>query len=239
MLLYTYLAFSCTDHLSMFSRGFQWLLEDQGFRIKSPANEHALSTASALSLCYSDTANHDNLADFVRVLVVRLTSCFTRRYTSLRLRREKMWEAYHQLRTAQMFKVSWATFLLHSIGHTAHPAFYQYVTHTIFKELIVLVPPRTTPENEHPNCPLSILEQNALRYVVGCICRKVKQQLDTSSLPSNDDMVYCIMHLAGDEIDCEGTESWINAIDRSGLWHINDSTYSLFVMLEQQTRRFL
>jgi hypothetical protein len=27
-------------------------------------------------------------------------------------------------------------------------------------------------------------------------------------------MVHCIMHLAGDEVDCEGTESWVNAIDR-------------------------
>ena len=68
--------------------------------------------------------------------------------------------------------------------------------------------------------------------------RKVKQQLDTLSLPSKDDMVYRIMHLAGDEVDCEGTESWVNAIDRGGLWHINDSTHSLFVILEQQTRRF-
>ena len=71
-----------------------------------------------------------------------------------------------------MFKDSWATFLLHSSGHTAHPAFYLYVTHSIFKELIeweFFVPPQTTPEDEHPNRPLSIVEQNALWYVAGYI----------------------------------------------------------------------
>ena len=89
------------------------------------------------------------------------------------------------------------------------------MTHAIFKELIeweFFVPPQTTPEDEHPNHPLSIVEQNALRYVAGYICRKVKQQLDTSTLPSKDDMVYSIMHLAGDEVDCEGTDSWVKQL---------------------------
>ena len=152
-----------------------------------------------------------------------------------------MWEAYHQLRIAQTFRDSWETFLQQSVGRNAHPAFYQHVTHSIFKELIeweFFVPPQTTPEDEHPNRPLSFVELNALRYVAGYICRKVKKQLDTLSLPFKDDMVHCIMHLAGDEVDCEETESWVNAIDRGGLWHVSDSTHSLFVILEQQTRRF-
>ena len=41
----------------------------------------------------------------------------------------------------------------------------------------------------------------------------MKKQLDTSSPPSKDDMLYCVMHLAGDKADCEGIGPWVNAMD--------------------------
>ena len=47
------------------------------------------------------------------------------------------------------------------------------------------------------------------------------------------------MHLTGDETDEDtGTELWVNAIDRGELWRVNDITYSLFKIIEQQTRIF-
>ena len=47
------------------------------FKIKSPANQCAVRTASALSVWCSDTTNHEKLADFVRVLTLLLAGCFT------------------------------------------------------------------------------------------------------------------------------------------------------------------
>ena len=195
-----------------------------------------LKNASDLTAWCTDPANHKSLKSFVRVLILRLNSCFSKRFTSLRLRREKMWQAYHRLRTAQTFRTHWATFIAESISQ---PAFYQYVTHTIFKDLIereFFVPPE---EEEHQNRPLSFMEHKALRYVAGYICRKLRNNLESSLEPFKDEMIDCIMHSAGDEAgeDAE-TELWLNAIDRGGLWHVNDTTYSLFVIIEQQSRQF-
>ena len=52
-------------------------------------------------------------------------------------------------------------------------------------------------------------------------------------------MVLLLMECAGDELsDNVGTETWTNMIDRGGLWHINDQTYSLFNIMEEEMRRF-
>ena len=46
-------------------------------------------------------------------------------------------------------------------------------------------------------------------------------------------MVLLLMECAGDEMDSnDGTEMWLNMIDRGGLWHVNDQTYSLFEIME-------
>ena len=71
-------------------------------------------------------------------------------------------------------------------------------------------------------------EQNALRYVAGYIIRKVQQKLETSTHPRKDEMVLLLMECAGDELSANfGMETWTNTIDRGGLWHINDQTYSI------------
>ena len=64
------------------------------------------------------------------------------------------------------------------------------------------------------------------------MCRKVRVKLESSSVPHKDDM---ILHLAGDEGDeCTGTEEWLNAVNRGGLWHVNDGTYYLFEILNSK-----
>ena len=36
-----------------------------------------------------------------------------------------------------------------------------------------------------------------------------------------------------------GTETWTNLIDRGGLWHISDQTYSLFATMEEEIGQHL
>ena len=50
--------------------------------------------------------------------------------------------------------------------------------------------------------------------------------------------VCLLMEWAGDEFNenC-GTEAWTNMVDCGGLWHINDQTYSLFVIMEEEVRQ--
>ena len=87
---------------------------------------------------------------------------------------------------------------------------------------------------ESPGRPLAYEEQNALRYVAGYIIRKVQQKLETSTHPRKDEMVLLLMECAGDELsESVGTEKLTNRIDR-GLWHINDQTYSMFNIMEDE-----
>ncbi len=152
-----------------------------------------------------------------------------------------MWKAYHRLRSSKTFRCDWNRFLQSSIGHRAHPGFFQFVSHHILQELIKAefpLPPATQ-SSEHPDRPLTFEEQNALRYVAGYVCRKVREDLESSSSTMKDDMIFCVLSLAGDETDEDGeTEVWVNKIDRGGLWHISDSTYMLFAIMEEQIRRY-
>ena len=149
-----------------------------------------------------------------------------------------MWGAYHQLRTARTFVEDWDAFLSMSIRCKALPAFCQFVTHYIFKKLIKTEYALTNASPELSTRSLSHIEQNALRYVAGYVLRKVRNQLEASSHPKKDEMVLLVMECAGDEFDenC-GTETWTNMVDRGGLWHINDQTYSLFVIMEEELRQ--
>lgn len=89
------------------------------------------------------------------------------------------------------------------------------------------------------SCPMTWEEENALRYVAGYICRKVQSKLQKSSAKNKEEMVLFCMELCGDEDGDRGTEEWTNAIDRGGLWHINDYTYTVFSILEEEIRKHL
>ena len=150
-----------------------------------------------------------------------------------------MWRVYHRLRTSATFCKDWCVFLRSSIGHQGHPAFFQYVSLAILKHLIKVEYPLPPPDvAEHPDRPLTFEEQNALRFVAGYVCRNIHNKLETSLLPEKQEMMMCIMGLVDDEEGGDESELWLNAIDRGGLWHVNDSTYTLFAIAEEETRRY-
>ena len=207
---------------------------DESFSVPSPANKKCSETALALIGWYDCPHNHANLSKFSLGLCVQLHACFSRRHTSLRLRKEKMWRAYHHLRTSASFCKDWEMFLHNSVSHRAHPAFFQHVSHHIFKELMKTEFPLPPPDAvEHPDRLLTFEEENALRFVAGYICRKVHTKLEMSTFPEREEMMQCIISFVGDEaVKEEETELWVNTIDRGGLWHVNDITYTFFVIVE-------
>ena len=153
-----------------------------------------MSTASALTLWCEEPAHFELLTKFATGLTASLKTCFQHNHSSVRLKKEKMWGLYHQLRTSKDFKEEWSQFLKKSVRHQASPAFFQFVTHTVFKELITLEYPvsvNTTAPAESPQCPLTYEEENALQYFAGYVCRKLRKSLDLSSLPNKDDMILC------------------------------------------------
>ena len=120
------------------------------------------------------------------------------------------------------------------------PTLFQYVSRQVFKELLANDHAVCDAHNDIQPSSLTWEEENALRYVGGFVCRKVRQQITESSLPHKEDMLLLTIALCGDETDEDrGTETWTNEIDRGGLWHISDDTYSVFLILEYQIRRHL
>ena len=74
----------------------------------------------------------------------------------------------------------------------------------------------------------------------GYVCRKVQERIKHSALAHKEAMILFICDLSGDEWDEEqGTEEWTNAIDRGGLWHVSDSTYLIFYLMEEEIRKLL
>ena len=212
---------------------------DEMFEVQSEYTTAALKTALVLQTWSKHSPRHYvKLSSFAHILIVRLNACFPCKHSTLQLKKERMWGAYHRLRTSVTFVGDWQTFLSTSVQLKAFPAFYQFVTHYVFKGLIKLhYPVSVEAGQESHSRPLTHVEQNALRYVAGYVIRKLRG-LETSSHKEKDNMILLLMECAGDELDEDrGTETWTNMIDRGGLWHINDQTYSLFGIIEEEIRK--
>ena len=153
-----------------------------------------------------------------------------------------MWGMYHQLCTSDIFKCKWKEYLKSCVKASASPCFYQYVTNELFKELIKLEFPLPTTVTQdimldHSTTPsLTQMEKNALRYVAGYVCRKVRDNLTKPSckISNKHAMIQCLEEINGEtNEDCD-TDEWIRLIDRGGLWQVNDEVFSLFVIMEEE-----
>ena len=90
---------------------------------------------------------------------------------------------------------------------------------------------------DHSATPsLTEMEKNALRYVAGYVCRKVRDDLKKSSckISSKHTIIQCLEEINGEtDEDCD-TEEWIRLIDRGGLWQVNDDVFGLFLIMEEE-----
>jgi len=158
-----------------------------------------------------------------------------------------MWGEYHKLRTSPEFKVEWHKFLETAVvKQKPTVAFYQYVTHELFKELvkleftvnIVSIIYAVNDADDKPLPPLSHEEKNAIHYIVGFVCRKIHGRLEESSCPGRTEMMLCLSDMNGGDIDNEEhTDEWLRTINRGGLWKVTDEVYQLFLMLEQELKK--
>lgn len=151
-----------------------------------------------------------------------------------------MWGEFHKLRTKNTFTEEWEKFIKASVGQKALPTFFQYIASQVFRQVIEEKYMLPELSDEGSQAKMTWEEENALRYVTGYVCRKVQENIESSSLPDKDDMILFMIELSGDEMDDEaGTETWTNLIDRGGLWHVNDNTYLIFYIMEEEIRRHL
>ena len=86
--------------------------------------------------------------------------------------------------------------------------------------------------------PLTNMEINALRYVAGYVCRTLHDRLKSSSVEGKEAMVLYLSDLNGSDKSGDG-EEWINAINRGGLWQVNDDVFQTFMIIEEIVRKEL
>ena len=83
-------------------------------------------------------------------------------------------------------------------------------------------------------------EAGALRYATGYVCSHLQSKIENGSHEFKE-LVLCLMALvrSGSHEECGNDEEWMRMIDRGGLWYIKESTYSLFLAIEEETRQCL
>ena len=211
------------------------IIHDESFRV--PSTEAAVAFETAQSMIAWATPTYPQLfRDFSLDLVTNLRSCFTSKKNSQK-ERELMWGHFHRLRCTSEFYIKWYDFMLKSIKCKPSPTFYQYITHEVFiNEINTMYDGNSSTQTSTCTLEMTKIEENALRYVAGYVCRRTRINLETSTHPHKDEMIYCIFNLSGDDSQ---TEAWTNIVDRGGLWHVSDMTYELFHAIETEVRQHL
>jgi hypothetical protein len=210
---------------------------DPGFKVPSPLAVAAHETATTLTTyCGDPLSAPDLFHTFGKKLVSALSSCFLSKRT-VKLQREAMWGQYHSLRSSASFRDDWVHFVQEAVGRTPSPIFFQHVTHEVFKYLIKAEYPIAETNRSSSNKEMTREEENVLRYVAGYVCRNMKAKLESSSLSNKDSLVSCLLDMKSDnEQEDDVSEDWVNAVDRGGLWHVTDLTYSFFYAVEEVVR---
>ena len=118
--------------------------------------------------------------------------------------------------------------------HKTQIAFYQYVTDIPFREIIkIKFPTNERQVSSGPKSQLTVKEANALHYAAGYVGHKLRKHLESSSNPQKEELVLLIMDLCEDDTS-DDTENWTSMIDRGGLFHVPETTYTLFHAMEEE-----
>ena len=179
----------------------QAVLEDPGFVIASPLAANALQTAKLMKEYCQCEENKQEFDVFAMHLFRELENVLQRTSGSKqpRARREKMWGQYHLLRSSDQFRENWLGFLQCIPGCTPCPIFYQYVTDSVFKQLIKHhFPSCEQPQMTQQLPDLTHEESSALRYAAGYVCRAMQKEFK-----SKPEVLEAI-----DVILCRPTKSW-------------------------------
>ena len=96
----------------MLTAAIQSVLKDESFKLPSPHAKAALETANQLLMWLREDKHQQMYIQFSQELTSSLQTCFVSRAAAIKTRREKMWGAYHCLRTfadfqSQVDRLSW------------------------------------------------------------------------------------------------------------------------------------
>ena len=210
------------------------VVKDGGFQLASVlvSTTTAFNTATQLVEWMSKTRNQEELDVFAVKVLTRLRSCLPQRTAAFRkARREAMWKSYYQLCTSPSFQALWKEFVTKAVAVDPHPILYQYVTNQAFEALIQETF-QTSNVQQTSAEPLTYGEENALRYVAGYVCHKLRKKITASKHPMRGKLLLCLMELCDEDKNVSSSADWVHAVDRGGLVHVSEMTYLLFERME-------
>ena len=212
-------------------------LEDESFTTGSEVAARALGAAETLKCWCEDKSNEIPYTEFSEQLLKELKETIP---PDMTVNRERIWRSFFNLRSSSAFSSMWRTFL-HQAGITPTPILYQHLTDWIFRKLIQNhFSYSSTSQSATPGT--SIDEGNALRYAAGYVVRHVMKKIWASNPVHKDDLLSCCQSLLRmySTSDSQNTaEEWTNLVDRGGLFHVKETTFQLFVALEDEVRKYL
>ena len=218
------------------------VLEDGRFKLPSAVASTARVSAVKLLEWASKDENRAMLVSFAEETIAHLDTAFDSRMKRPHRQREKMWANYHKIRTSSSFLSRWSSFTTLAVGRPATLILTQHLTMLMFREMIrQRFPLEKGPSTTEDLPPLSGEEENALRYAAGYVCRNLRKKLERSTHPLKEELILGIMDLLDDDDDDEegSCETWMNSIDRGGLWHVSDTTFMVFQSMEEVVREHL
>ena len=168
---------------------------DDGFSLPVPLAAKARQCAEKLLKWMPE--NKPKAITFAVNLIESLEGCHCSKSKSVQVKREKMWEKYFQLRSSDKFSLLWSNFIRESINERACPIFYQFITDTIFEEIVVHHFSIEDTPNKEITSYFTYEELNALRYTAGYVIKSVLQKIEKSKsgLPLKEVMILCLTDL--------------------------------------------
>ena len=234
-----------TYYKKIFFGAIETIIEDPTFNTDSIPAARALETAKKLrEWCRADPRGTDELdsaesatgkfiAELVRDINCAISSLVSE---SGRVSRDKLWVNYFKIRSSAAFVTRWTVFLQQA-GAVATPIFFQHVTDILFRRIL---------KEQHvvPESSLSAVkditpqEANVLRYAAGYVVRRTLKKVSGKDEEAYD-CLQQLLKVEGDEFENGTAEEWTNLVDRGGLLHIRETTFQVFLALEDGVRRFL
>ena len=154
--------------------------------------------------------------------------------------RENIWSCFHKLRLGDISKM-WKDFCK-SNGVTLSPLVYQHINQKLYSDLIKSRFSKKPSESTVDIPELTTDEENVIRYIAGYVPFKLLKRYEQSVCEESEEFIECLSSMAvnGEESTLmEYTRKWCMLVDRGGLFEVNDTAYSLFLVIELKVRKQL
>ena len=159
-----------------------------------------------------------------------------------------MWRKFHEIRGSPACDNLWKILPPACTISTNDPMFQQMMLTGVLERLIKRMFPVAAcatvlggADEEQPTISLSEKDEKVIRYVAGYVPVSLRKKLERSANPHKEEFIVCLWSMCEDDTTCDDflsyTKTWINRVDRGGLFPVNNTAYLLFKQLEIEIQK--